>query len=75
MGRIQPMQPTRVTLTDRLLRTIEVRDQPYVLWDTMQQGLAVRIYPTGTRTFLAHYRHEGRLRWCQRNPRSTFFAV
>jgi hypothetical protein len=33
------------------------------VWDTDQEGLSVRIRPSGVKTFEVQYRHEGKLRW------------
>jgi integrase len=50
--------PQRWELSDRFCRTADE-----TTWDTLQQGLCLKVYDSGTKVFKAAYRHEGRLRW------------
>ncbi len=36
---------------------------PYLVWDTKQQGLVLRVRPTGARAWKAIYNRHGRTRW------------
>jgi hypothetical protein len=38
-------------------------DKPYLIWDDVQQGLALLIQPSGYRSFKLIYRHHRRPRW------------
>jgi len=53
----------KIQLTEGYLRTVRLRDSSFLVWDTYQQGLVVKVRPTGTKTFKVAYRHGGRLRW------------
>jgi integrase len=35
----------------------------YLVWDTLQRGLALQVQPSGYRAFKFIYRHQGRSRW------------
>src|SRR5262245_1084585 len=35
----------------------------YLIWDTYQRGLALRVQPTGARSWIAIYRFHNRPRW------------
>src|SRR5262249_36698724 len=39
------------------------RTTPYLIWDTHQRGLAIRVQPTGARAWKAIYSYHGRPRW------------
>ena len=56
--------PNRRRLTDQYIRKLTPpSDKSVMVWDTAQGGLALRVRPTGTKTFKCCYRHQGRLRW------------
>jgi integrase len=50
-------------LTDRSVRTIKPERAPFAVWDTYQRGLALRVQPTGQRSWKAVYSRGGRPRW------------
>jgi Arm DNA-binding domain len=57
------MRGTRKTLTDRLLQSLKPRDFSFDVMDALVPGLAVRVLPSGHRTFVLVGRFAGR-----RNP-------
>ena len=44
-------------------KSLKPRDVPYLVWDEMQRGLAVRVETTGYASYKAIYRFGGRTRW------------
>ena len=53
----------RGRLTKRFIDTLRVVDQDAVWWDSELRGFAIRVWPSGQRTFFVRYRNkEGRLR-------------
>ncbi|MBR0804117.1 integrase family protein [Bradyrhizobium japonicum] len=50
-------------LTDLLVRKIGPRDKPFLIWDTKQRGLALRVQPTGHKSWKCIYARSGRPRW------------
>jgi len=53
----------KLRLTDLVLRRLTPAAAPYLVWDTYQRGLAVRVQPTGARFWKAIYSRGGRPRW------------
>ncbi|MCZ6589049.1 MAG: hypothetical protein O7B24_13995 [Alphaproteobacteria bacterium] len=54
--------PNRRRLTDQYIRKLTPpSDKSFMVWDTAQGGLALRVRPTGTKTFKCCYPHQGRL--------------
>jgi integrase len=37
--------------------------KPYLIWDTHQHGLVLRVQPSGHRSYVCIYSHHGRTRW------------
>jgi integrase len=50
-------------LTELSVRKLKPRTTPYLIWDTLQRGLAIRVQPTGARAWKAIYSYHGRPRW------------
>ncbi len=51
-------------ITKRLVETAEIRDKAYTIFDSQVPGFGVRIWPSGTRTFVVMYcfaRHRRRV--------------
>ena len=57
----RPAQKRR--LTELCVRKAKAQDKPHVIWDTQQRGLALRIWPTGKKSWYAVYSRQGRPRW------------
>jgi integrase len=50
-------------LTELSVRKLKPKPAPYLIWDTLQRGLAIRVQPTGARAWKAIYSYHGRPRW------------
>jgi integrase len=50
-------------MTELYVRKLKPKTQPFLVWDTHQRGLAVRVQPTGARAWKCIYSHHGRPRW------------
>jgi integrase len=50
-------------LTELFVRKTKPRDRAYVVWDELQRGLALRVQPTGHRSWCFVYSRHGRARW------------
>jgi integrase len=50
-------------LTELFVRKAKPRAAAYLIWDTHQRGLALRIQPSGARSFKCIYSRHGRPRW------------
>jgi integrase len=50
-------------LTELTVRKAKPRDQAYQIWDTHQRGLALRVQPSGSRSWVVVYNRQGRTRW------------
>lgn len=48
-----------VTITKRVVDAAEKRDQRYHVWDDELTGFALRVEPSGVKTFVIKYRAEG----------------
>jgi integrase len=55
--------PNKQKINALTVARLKPADKPYVVWDTMQRGLAIRIRPTGARAWKAIYNRHGRTRW------------
>jgi integrase len=53
----------KLQLTELTLRKSKPERAAYLLWDLRQHGLALRVQPTGARSWVVIYRHHGRPRW------------
>jgi hypothetical protein len=52
-----------LNLTDLYVRKLRPEAAAFVVWDTRQHGLALRVQPTGNRAWKAIYSRHGRPRW------------
>ena len=53
----------KVQLRELSVRKAKPKDKAYVIWDTKQRGLALRIQPTGSKAWVFVYSRQGRPRW------------
>ena len=53
----------RKRLTELGVRSLKPEAVPYLVWDTLQRGLAIRVQPTGRRAWKVIYHCRGRPRW------------
>jgi integrase len=63
MGRTVKHPARRRTLTELLVRKISPESTAFLIWDARQRGLALRVHPTGRRSWLYIYRSNRRPRW------------
>ena len=60
----RPKRPAhKRRFTDLYVRKIKPMAAAYVVWDTHQHGLAIRVQPTGARAWKVIYSRHGRPRW------------
>jgi integrase len=50
-------------LTELAVRKLKPKAATYLIWDTLQRGLAIRVQPTGARAWKVIYSRHGRPRW------------
>ena len=50
-------------LYDAIVRNLQPQTKPFLIWDSMQHGLAERVQPTGKKAYVCVYRFNGRPRW------------
>lgn len=55
--------PNKRKLNELVLRNLKPRNRPYLIWDSLQRGLAVQVQPTGHLAYKAIYARHGRPRW------------
>jgi hypothetical protein len=55
--------PHKRKLTDRRVQNCKPRACTYIVWDTAQRGLGLRIQPTGHKSWVYVYRHNRKPRW------------
>jgi integrase len=55
--------PRRCKLTELGVRKLKPEPAAYVVWDSYQRGLAIRMQPTGRAAWKVIYHHHGRPRW------------
>src|SRR6478672_6122731 len=53
----------KVKLTELSILRLAPEPRPYVVWDTHQHGLAIRVRPTGHCAWKVIYSRQGRPRW------------
>jgi integrase len=55
--------PNKHLLNELIIRRLQPQNKPYVIWDTLQRGLALRVRPTGIKSWKVIYNRHGRTRW------------
>jgi hypothetical protein len=53
----------KLSLTELFVKKTQPQDRAFVVWDAKQHGLALRIQPTGARSWKCIYSFRGRPRW------------
>jgi integrase len=53
----------KAQLRELTIRRAKPQDQAYLIWDTKQRGLALRVQPTGNKAWVVIYSRQGRPRW------------
>jgi integrase len=56
-------KPNKKRLRDLDLKGLKPKDRPYLLWDTLQHGLAIQMQPSGNAAWKCIYSRHGRPRW------------
>jgi integrase len=56
-------EPNKRLLNNLLIERLEPKDQPYLIWDTKQDRLAIRVEPSGHCSYKVIYSRHGRPRW------------
>lgn len=56
-------EPNKRKLSILSVRKAKRRAQPYLIWDTHQRHLALRVEPTGYKAYKVIYRFHNRVRW------------
>src|SRR5262245_55765394 len=55
--------PEKRRLTELAVKKAKLRSEAYLIWDTHQRGLAIRVQPTGAKAWKCIYSYHGRPRW------------
>jgi integrase len=55
--------PDKRRLTELAVKKATPRPEAYLVWDTLQRGLAMRVQPTGAKAWKTIYSYHGRPRW------------
>jgi integrase len=55
--------PRKQRLTELTVRKLAAGPADYLVWDTLQHGLALKVTPTGAKSWKAIYSRQGRARW------------
>jgi integrase len=50
-------------LTELSVRKLKPKSSTFLVWDTLQRGLAIRVQPTGAKAWKTIYSYHGRPRW------------
>ena len=50
-------------LTDWRVENAKARHGAYLIWDTVQKGLGLRVQPTGNRSWVFVYQYNRKARW------------
>jgi hypothetical protein len=61
-------EPNKTKLTSLTVTKLPPADRPYLVWDTLQRGLALQIQPSGFRSYKLIYRFHKRPRWYTLGP-------
>ena len=63
-ARPRPKKPARkLRLSELSVRKAKPRASAYALWDTKESGLALRVQPSGSKSWYFVYSRHGRPRW------------
>jgi len=66
---IVPPTKNKRPLNSQLIKSLKPRDnKTYLVWDTVQRGLAVQVRPTGSKSWKVVYTAYGRVRWYTLGP-------
>jgi integrase len=57
------MKPNKRKLSDIFIKKLKPQASTFLVWDTHQRGLAIRIQPTGSKAWKVIYPFHGRPRW------------
>jgi integrase len=65
VARRQPRNspPNKRQITELTVRKARPKGKPFLIWDTKQRGLALRVQPTGAKSWVVVYNRFGRTRW------------
>ena len=55
--------PNKRKLTTIFLQKLKPQASAFMVWDSQQRGLALRVEPTGYKAWKLVYRYHGRPRW------------
>ena len=55
--------PNKRQFTELFVRKLKPKATAFVVWDLHQRGLAIRVQPTGRKTWKCIYARHGRTRW------------
>jgi integrase len=56
-------EPNKRKISELFLRKLRPKERPFVVWDTIQRGLAVLVQPTGFKSWKCVYHFHARPRW------------
>jgi integrase len=56
-------KPNKRKLTELFVRKVKPRATAFIVWDTLQRGLVLRVQPSGRRSWNVIYNRHGRTRW------------
>ena len=64
---VQPVRskakPNKRKLTELYVRKVKPEPTAFIVWDTLQRGLVLRVQPSGRRSWNVVYNRRGRTRW------------
>jgi hypothetical protein len=55
--------PNKMRLNELILKRLKPKATPYLLWDSLQRGLATQVQPSGNAAWKVIYSRHGRPRW------------
>jgi hypothetical protein len=53
----------KTKLYDRTIRNLAPQAKTFLIWDSYQRGLALRVQPSGKKSYVCVYRFNARPRW------------
>ena len=59
----QKRSPNKRAFTELFVRKLKPKATSFLVWDTYQRGLVIRVQPTGSKSWKAVYSRHGRPRW------------